>query len=115
MNNESSFRNLTIHLSKENESPELLIKVTDSLTEKSVPVGGRTLGRLFIKQPESKPPTWADFFDPYVQPNRLVKLAHRLLCCLCLFTSVGRRLHLVREDTFWKTATSRIDLVFESH
>src|SRR6185503_8810809 len=69
MDKELPWRSLTIHLSKENQPPDSLIRVTESITEKSVPVGGRTLGRLFIKPTEAKPPTWADFFDPYVKPS----------------------------------------------
>lgn len=69
MDKELPWRSLTIHLSKENQPPDSLIRVTESITEKSVPVGGRTLGRLFIKSTDAKPPTWAEFFDPYVKPS----------------------------------------------
>lgn len=69
MDNEPSWRSLTIHLSKENQRPDSLITARESVTEKSVPVGGRTTGRLFIKPGEAKPPTWADFFDPYIKPS----------------------------------------------
>lgn len=67
MDNEIPFRSLTFHLSKENQRPESLIRAGQSVTEKPVPVG-RTQGRLFIKRPDAKPPSWADFFDPYVKP-----------------------------------------------
>jgi len=69
MDNEARWQSLTIHLSKENQRFDSLITVAEGVTEKSVPVGGRTLGRLFIKPTEAKPPTWADFFDPYVKPS----------------------------------------------
>lgn len=69
MDNEPPWRSLTIHLAKENQRPESLIMVSDNVTEKSVPVGGRTVGRLFIRPAEAKPPSWADFFDPYVKPS----------------------------------------------
>src|SRR5215470_10213778 len=69
MDNEPSWHSFTIHLSKENQHADSLLTVNDSVTEKSIPVGGRTLGRLFIKPSEAKPPSWADFFDPYVKPS----------------------------------------------
>lgn len=69
INNELPFRSLTIHLSKENQTPGSLIKVSEHITNKTVPVGGRTLGQLFIKPPDAKPPMWADLFDPYVRPG----------------------------------------------
>lgn len=68
-NNELPFRSLTIHLSEENRQPDSLIKVSEGITKKTLPVGGRTLGQLFIKPQDAKPPTWADFFDPYVKPS----------------------------------------------
>ena len=69
LNNELPFRNLTIHLSKENEQPDSLIKISEDITEKTVPVGGRTQGRLFIKSPDARSPSWADFFHPYANPS----------------------------------------------
>ena len=69
MNNELPFRSLTIHLSKENQRPDSLFKVGDGTTEKTVPVGGRTQGRLIIKPPDARSPSWADFFQPYVNPR----------------------------------------------
>jgi hypothetical protein len=69
MNNELPLRSLTIHLSKENQERDSLIKVSEDITEKIVSVGGRTRGRLFIKPPDAKPPAWADFFQPQVKPS----------------------------------------------
>jgi len=69
MDNELPWNSLTIHLSKENQQPDSLIRAADAVTEKSVPVGNRAFGRLFIKPGDAKPPAWADFFDPYVKPS----------------------------------------------
>jgi uncharacterized protein (TIGR04141 family) len=62
----SPSRTLTIHLAKENRRPQTLIRHTDGLIEKRIPVGGRVIGRLFIKPPEGRPPSWVDFFKPFV-------------------------------------------------
>jgi uncharacterized protein (TIGR04141 family) len=69
MDNEIPSRSLTIYLAKENRTPSSLIRTTEGLTEKEIPVGGRTLGRLYIKLPDAKPPSWADFFEEYVKPE----------------------------------------------
>jgi uncharacterized protein (TIGR04141 family) len=68
MQNDTPSRNLTIYLAKENQKPASLIRQTAGLTKHDVPVGGRTLGQLFIKRPEGKQPKWADFFQPYINP-----------------------------------------------
>lgn len=68
-NNEIPFRSLTIHLSKENQTPDSLIRDSEGITKKTVAVGGRTLGPLLIKPLAAKPPTWADFFYPHVNPS----------------------------------------------
>jgi len=66
MDNELPLRSLTIHLSKENQSPESLIENSEGITTKTVVVGRRTNCLLFIKQSVAKPPSWASFFEPYV-------------------------------------------------
>ena len=65
---ELPFRSLTIHLSKENQSPESLIENSKGVKKRTVVVGGRTNCPLFIKPSAAQPPKWADFFDPYVKP-----------------------------------------------
>src|SRR5690242_18510479 len=71
MNTELPLRSLTIHLSKENLSPDSLIEKSDGIKEKIVVVGGRTNCSLFIKPSAPQPPKWASFFDPYVKPGEL--------------------------------------------
>jgi len=66
MDNELPLRSLTIHLSKENQSSESLIENSEGLSTKTVVVGRRTNCPLFIKQSGAKPPSWANFFEPYV-------------------------------------------------
>ncbi len=66
MDNELPLRSLTIHLSKENQSPESLIENSEGITTKTVVVGRRTNCPLFIKPSVAKPPSWASFFEPYV-------------------------------------------------
>lgn len=64
MDDELPLRSLTIHLSKENQSPESLIENTEGITTKTVVVGRRTNCPLFIKPSIAKPPSWASFFEP---------------------------------------------------
>jgi hypothetical protein len=65
MDNELPLRSLTIHLSKENQSPEP-IENSEGITTKTVVVGRRTNCPLFIKPSVAKPPSWASFIEPYV-------------------------------------------------
>ena len=55
MAEDSRARTLTIHLAKENRRPHKLIRDTEGLIEKKIPVGGRVTGRLFIRRPEGRP------------------------------------------------------------
>ena len=66
MPDEPTSRSLSIHLAKENRQPHTLIRSTAGLIKKRIPVGDRVMGQLFIKPPEGKPPSWVEFFKPYV-------------------------------------------------
>src|ERR1044072_1600806 len=66
MADDSPSRTLTIHLASENRRRHPLIRRTESLIEKKIPVGGRTTGQLFIERLEGRPPSWLHFFQPYV-------------------------------------------------
>jgi hypothetical protein len=89
MDNEIPSRSLTIYLAKENRKPSSLIRTTEGLTEKEIPVGGRTLGRLYIKLPDAKPPSWADFFEEYVKLKSLAKSAWLRQCFWFLYSKGG--------------------------
>lgn len=69
MDNELPFYSLTIHLSKENQDPDSLIRSREGVKQRTVPIGGRTRCPLYIKQSDAKPPSWSKFFDPYVTPE----------------------------------------------
>lgn len=88
MEDEIPSRSLTIYLSKENRRPSSLIKSREGTTEKNVPVGGRVLGQLLIKLPEGKPPSWADFFQPYVKSEEFGEVSS---CSAVLLVPVYKR------------------------
>ncbi|HEU4713658.1 MAG TPA: TIGR04141 family sporadically distributed protein [Pyrinomonadaceae bacterium] len=69
MDNELPFRSLTIHLSKENQTPDSLIEQAAGVKTKSVIVGRRRHCPLIIKPSAAKSPSWANFFAPYVKPD----------------------------------------------
>ena len=69
MNTELPLRSLTIHLSKESQSPDSLIENSEGIKKVTVVVGGRTTCPVFIKPSAPQPPKWASFFDPYVKPG----------------------------------------------
>jgi len=69
MDNEVPSRSLTIYLSKGKQRRNSLIRSTDGITEKRIPVGKTIEGRLLIKSPTAKPPSWADLFKDYVDPR----------------------------------------------
>jgi uncharacterized protein (TIGR04141 family) len=66
---EPSSRNLTIHLSKGNQRKNSVVRHVDGLIEKPIPLGRARQGRLFIKQPNANPPSWADLFKEHVDPR----------------------------------------------
>ena len=114
MDNELPFRSLTIHLSKENQRPHSLIKSREGITEKSVPVGGRTLGRLFIKPTDVKPPRWADFFEPYVRPSEFGGVSSSSAVLLVPVYKRWAALTFGQGRHLLTMPTSKIDLDFES-
>lgn len=69
MEDEVPSRSLTIYLSKEKLRRNALIRGTDGVTERRIPVGRAIEARLLIKAPDSKPPSWADLFKDYVEPR----------------------------------------------
>jgi uncharacterized protein (TIGR04141 family) len=106
MDKDTPSRSLTIYLSKENRKPTSLIKTSDGMTKKNVPVGGRTVGKLFIKSPEAKPPTWADFFDPYVKADEFGEVSSSSAALLVpvykrwAAVTFGQGRHLLSSDAF---------------
>jgi uncharacterized protein (TIGR04141 family) len=63
-------RSLTVYLIKKNEpNPRLLIKDSNLRPEEIILPSG-TIWSLFVQKALLKPPRWADFFVPHVDPNR---------------------------------------------
>src|ERR1051326_2671882 len=69
MDSEISSRTLTIHLSKEKQRRNSLVRSGDGVVEKPIPLGRGRQGRLFIKEPHANPPSWADLFKEHVDPR----------------------------------------------
>src|SRR5687768_6801539 len=70
---ERTSRSLTIHLSKEKQRRNSLVRPVDGVVEKRIPLGKGTEGRLFIKKPDANPPNWADLFEEHVDPREFGK------------------------------------------
>lgn len=104
--NQVSSRSLTIYLSKDNRRPGSLIKGRDGIEQKMIPVGGGVRGRLLIKPPDGKPPSWASFFSEHVDPNEFGEVSS---CSAVLLVPVetrwaavtfGQGRHLLWPDAF---------------
>ncbi|MGZ5481421.1 MAG: TIGR04141 family sporadically distributed protein [Pyrinomonadaceae bacterium] len=67
---EPSSRTLTIHLSKEKQRRNSVVRSIDGAIERPIPLGRGRQGRLFIKQPRANPPSWADLFKEHVDPRQ---------------------------------------------
>ncbi|HXM35528.1 MAG TPA: DUF6119 family protein [Pyrinomonadaceae bacterium] len=106
MDDQIPSRSLTIYLSKDNRRVGSLIKDRDGLTQKMIPVGGGVRGRLLIKPPDGKPPSWASFFSEHVDPNEFGEVSS---CSAVLLVPVetrwaavtfGQGRHLLWPDAF---------------
>lgn len=99
-------RSLTIYLSKAGKKRNSLIRDRRGIKEQNVAVGGTVNGRLLIKLPDSRPPSWADFFAGYVDPGEFGKASS---CSAALLVPVqdrwvavtfGQGRHLLADDSF---------------
>jgi uncharacterized protein (TIGR04141 family) len=106
MENEAASRTLTIHLAKENRKPGSLIRNRDGVEERVVPLGGGVSGRLLIRRPVSKPPSWADFFVPHINPAEFGKVSSSSAVLLVpvykrwAAVTFGQGRHLLSPDSF---------------
>lgn len=75
MHDQIPLRNLTIYLTKDGRSQNSLIRSRDRTKEFEVPVGDGVRARLIVKEPESKPPRWASFFEGYVDESAFGELS----------------------------------------
>jgi uncharacterized protein (TIGR04141 family) len=68
-------RNLTLYLIKEGRSKSSFIRSKSGTKEFRVPVGNGIRGRLVIKEPEGKPPRWANLFEGYIDQKEFGELS----------------------------------------
>jgi len=68
-------RTLTIYLGKEGRERNALVKNRDGVKPKQVPVGKAVIGTLLIDPPAGKPPSWASFFEGYVDAREFGKVS----------------------------------------
>jgi uncharacterized protein (TIGR04141 family) len=106
MATEVSSRSLTIHLSKEKQRRNSLIKPADGTIEKRIPLGKGIEGRLFIKSPTASPPSWADLFEEHVDAREFGKSSSPGAALIVpvkerwVAVTFGQGRHLLSSDAF---------------
>src|SRR5215204_1261078 len=63
-------RSLTVYLIKRSEpDPRLLVKLDPDVKQHTISSPSGRVWSLFVKRADPKPPRWADFFVPQVNPG----------------------------------------------
>jgi len=106
MATEVSSRSLTIHLSKEKQRRNSLIKPAAGTIEKRIPLGKGIEGRPFIKAPTASPPSWADLFEEHVDAREFGKSSSPGAALIVpvkerwVAVTFGQGRHLLSSDTY---------------
>jgi uncharacterized protein (TIGR04141 family) len=99
-------RALTIYLAKEGRERNSLVKTRDGAKKKQVPVGKAVMGTLLIDPAAAKPPSWASFFEGYVDPREFGKVSSSSAVLLVpvrdrwMAVAFGQGRHLLAPDAF---------------